>query len=75
MASHANGKASYAAWKEQVRALAVWNQKKLHSMIDYIHHNPVRRGLVPLPEGWPYSSYPFYEQGETVVLPVSPPEP
>ena len=74
MASHANGKANYAAWKEQPRALAIWNKKKLDAMIDYIHYNPVRRGLVALPEEWPYSSYRFYERGETVALEVVPPE-
>ena len=75
MAAHANGNAKYAAWKEQPRALAIWNTKKLHAMIDYIHHNPVRRSLVASPEEWPYSSYRFYEQGEAVALEVVPPQP
>ena len=25
--------------------------------VDYIHANPVRRGLVTVPDDWPYSSY------------------
>lgn len=28
----------------------------LHSLVEYIHLNPVRRGLVSRPEDWPWSS-------------------
>jgi putative transposase len=28
----------------------------VHEVIDYIHMNPVRRGLVERPEDWPWSS-------------------
>jgi REP element-mobilizing transposase RayT len=75
MAAHANGKAHYAVWKEQVRALAIWNQKKLHAMIDYIHHNPVRRKLVQSTVDWPYSSSRFYDNNQPAILPLTPPEP
>ena len=34
--------------------------KTLQSVIDYIHLNPVRRGLVELPEDWEWSSARFY---------------
>ena len=30
--------------------------KDVHEKIHYIHANPVRRGLVPQPEAWPWSS-------------------
>ena len=30
--------------------------KTLSKMVEYIHNNPVRRGLVQLPEDWPWSS-------------------
>ncbi len=43
MARHANGKASFAVWKEQVRALAIYSEKKLYVMVNYIHANPVPR--------------------------------
>ncbi len=72
MARHANGKASFAVWKEQVRALAIYSEKKLYVMVNYIHANPVRRGLVTLPEQWPFSSWRFYEFGEKVGLDVRP---
>ncbi len=72
MARHANGKARFAVWKEQVRALAIYSEKKLYAMVNYIHANPVRRGLVTLPEQWPFSSWRFYEFGEKVGLDVRP---
>ncbi len=72
MARHANGKARFAVWKEQVRALAIYSEKKLYAMVNYIHANPVRRGLVMLPEEWSFSSWRFYECGEKVGLDVQP---
>jgi putative transposase len=28
--------------------------------LDYVHHNPVRRGSVSSPDQWPWSSFRFY---------------
>jgi putative transposase len=38
--------------------------------IDYIHANPVRRGLCETPTGWPWSSAAEYERGGTGPLRV-----
>jgi len=75
LAAHARGGCRYASWKEQVRALAISGMPRLLAKVAYIHANPVRRGLVPHPGDWPYSSYRFYENGEEVCLPVTPFEP
>ena len=72
LAAHANGGCRYAAWKEQVRAIAIWGKAKLAAKIDYIHSNPVRRGLVGHPAEWPHSSYRYHEDDEAVCLPVTP---
>ncbi|MFO0454741.1 MAG: REP-associated tyrosine transposase [Planctomycetota bacterium] len=37
-------------------------------MIDYIHMNPVRRGLVARPEDWPWSSARWYAGMEPVLI-------
>src|SRR5688572_9954426 len=37
-----------------------WEPATLFEMIEYIHNNPVRRGLVDKPTDWPYSSARFY---------------
>ena len=34
----------------------------LLSVIDYIHHNPVRRGLTAMPDQWRWSSWHHYHQ-------------
>jgi len=71
--SHANGGCRYAVWKEQARALPIWEPAKLSAKINYTHRNPLRRGLVINPEDWPFSSFRFYETGESGLLPVTPP--
>jgi putative transposase len=39
-------------------------------VIEYIHGNPVRRGLVERPEEWPWSSASYYAESRSVWLPV-----
>ncbi len=36
-------------------------------MIEYIHANPVRRGLVDMAGDWPWSSASWYEKHESVL--------
>ena len=36
--------------------------KEIWNMIDYVHMNPVRRGLVENPEDWQWSSARFYRE-------------
>ena len=69
---HANGECRYAVWKEQVRALPIYTKEKLYAMVDYIHFNPVRRGLVEHPGDWEFSSWRFYERKEDVGLDIQP---
>jgi len=41
-------------------------------MIDYLHNNPDRRGLVDQPMGWPWSSARFYPGEKDVALVMDP---
>jgi len=43
------------------------NPSTLIRMIDYIHNNPVRRGLVVTATDWKWSSASWYEKGECVL--------
>ena len=43
----------------------VWTEKKRIEKLEYIHNNPVRRGLVASPEEWRWSSCRWYLNGET----------
>ena len=38
----------------------LWNRKALLEAIDYVHFNPVRRGLVRSPNLWRWSSWNYY---------------
>ena len=44
----------------------------LRTMIDYIHNNPFRRGLVDHPTDWPWSSARFYAGEKDVPLVMDP---
>lgn len=45
---------------------------ELYEKISYIHHNPVRRGLVDRPIDWPWSSAGWYERRDGCGVPVDP---
>ena len=72
MKKHAHGSARYVVWKEQVRSLPIYSRPKLYATVNYIHRNPVRRGLVPHPADWLESIWRFYERGEAVRIDVKP---
>jgi putative transposase len=49
-----------AFWQARFYDFNVWTTKKRVEKLRYIHRNPVKRGLVELPEQWRWSSYRFY---------------
>jgi len=52
-----NGKAAYRFWQRGGGFdLNLWTPAKIWEHIDYIHANPVRRGLCVNPEDWRWSS-------------------
>ena len=59
-ARHANGRSKLAVWKEQARALGITSESVLRTKIDYVHKNPVDRGLVSQPDEWDWSSWRNY---------------
>ena len=50
----------------------VTKPETLLNMIDYIHNNPCRRGLVEKPEEWLWSSACFYQSGKHGPMPIDP---
>ena len=63
-------------WQRRFYDFDVWSEKKKLEKREYMHMNPVERGLVRYPAEWPWSSYRFYSLGETRVLAMDrwPPE-
>jgi len=54
-----------AFWQARFYDFNVWSTKKRIEKLRYMHRNPVKRGLVELPEHWRWSSYRFYLLGES----------
>ena len=52
-------------WQKRFYDFNVWSAKKHAEKLEYIHSNPVKRGLVERPEQWPWSSFRAYLYGET----------
>jgi len=53
-----------AFWQPRFHDFNVYTKKKYLEKLNYIHMNPVRRGLVSSPELWKWSSFRFYSYGE-----------
>ena len=56
----------------QVRAtslypLNVYSEKKRLEKPNYMHNNPVNRGLVSAPADWPWSSWRFYFLNDSIL--------
>jgi putative transposase len=57
-------------WQDRFHDFNVWSRKKRNEKIHYMHMNPVERSLVRHPREWLWSSYSFYFQSGTVLLPM-----
>ena len=51
-------------WQRRFYDFAVFTQKKRVEKLDYMHRNPVRRGLALRPEQWRWSSFRHYAYAE-----------
>ena len=58
--ARARGSAVVRVWKERGRAFPVTELKTLAQKLDYMHNNPVRKGLVARAEDWEFSSAGWY---------------
>jgi REP-associated tyrosine transposase len=47
-------------WQRRFYDFNVWSLGKVREKLDYMHRNPVTRGLVEHPKDWPWSSWSFY---------------
>ena len=53
-----------AFWQARFYDFNVWSAEKRVEKLNYMHQNPVKRGLVESPELWAWSSYRHYHLGE-----------
>ena len=57
-----DGQEGKAFWQERFYDFNVYRSGKVKEKLNYMHANPVIRGLVPHPKDWPWSSWSFYFQ-------------
>ena len=60
--------AHYRVWNRRGYDMNIWSEKKRKQKIDYMHNNPVKRGLVAHPGDWPWSSWRFYYLEDSSIL-------
>ncbi len=58
----------YRVWERRFYPYGVYSEKKRLDKLNYMHSNPVKRGLVPSPEEWPWWSSRFYYLNDTSLL-------
>ncbi len=57
-------------WQRRFYDFNVWSEKKFREKLEYMHANPVKRGLVVHPKDWPWSSWGHYALGERGMIRV-----
>lgn len=61
-------KSEFQVWQESFHPQEILTENIFQQKIDYIHMNPVRRGLVKEPKEWKYSSAEYFAAGIEGVL-------
>ena len=60
--------AQYRVWNRRGYDMNIWSEKKRIEKVDYMHNNPVKRGLVAQSGDWPWSSWRFCYLEDTSIL-------
>jgi len=68
MDAWARGTGPKPFWKPRAYDFNVVHERALHQKLDYIHKNPVTRGLADHPEQWHWSSYRYYELADESII-------
>ena len=69
-----HGSATGAAfWQRRYYDFNVWSRRKLVEKMQYIHQNPVRRGLVARAKDWRWSSFRHLALGEDSMVEIESP--
>jgi len=57
-------------WQPRFYDFNVYSHEKKNEKLDYLHANPVNRGLVRYPQDWPWSSWAFYFRSECGLIAI-----
>jgi putative transposase len=55
-------------WQARFYDFNVYSHEKKNEKLEYMHANPVNRGLVRHPQDWPWSSWAFYFRSESALV-------
>jgi len=55
-------------WQARFYDFNVYSPEKKNEKLDYMHANPVNRGLVRHAQDWPWSSWAFYFSSESGLI-------
>jgi putative transposase len=58
----------HRVWQRRFYPYGVYSGEKRLEKLNYMHNNPVKRGLVSSPEEWPWSSFRFYSLNDSTLL-------
>ena len=58
----------FRVWQRRYYPFGVYSEKKRLEKLNYMHHNPVKQGLVSSPDEWLWSSFRFYYLNDSSVL-------
>ena len=61
--------AHFRVWQRKSYDMNIWTAKKVGEKLNYMHNNPVKRGLVREPGDWAWSSWRFYFLNDVSLLP------
>jgi hypothetical protein len=59
-------------WQPRFYDFNVYSHKKKKEKLEYMHANPVVRGLVKHPRDWPWSSFSFYAKDQAGLVEIDP---
>jgi putative transposase len=59
-------------WQKRFYDFNVWSSEKKKEKLNYIYANPVQRKLVAHPRDWLWSSWAFYETGDSGLTRIDP---
>jgi len=57
-------------WQARFYDFNVYSRKKMKEKLEYMHANPLVRGLVNHPKDWPWSSWSYYAKGEAGLVEI-----
>jgi REP-associated tyrosine transposase len=71
-AAHRKSATEHQVWQEGVHPQAIVSDEMMEQKLEYLHNNPVKRGLVASPEHWRYSSAHEWLAGAAPVMKCDP---